>query len=830
MLKQLLHSNWTVKAVKVTGKTTKVPLTVRGKEIPATVPGCVHTDLLAAGLLRDPYYGTNELKQEWIGRTDWRYACEFDVDPGLLAHEMVELVCEGLDAVARIELNGKVVGDTCDMHYPCRFGVAKPMLRSGRNSLAVTFSAPLNYAEAARDLAGDLPRTEKHPFNFIRKMACNFGWDWGPALVTSGIWRPIYLEAWNSARIKAVRPLVLSADANIAHVEVVVDLDMLNLPPGAAATATLTEGGGRTFTGTATIQRELSTARIPLTVPQPQLWWPRGHGAQPLYALVVKLSAEGKELGSWSHRIGLRTARLNTSPDSIGSQFTIEVNGKPIFCKGANWIPDDCFLNRVDEARYRRRLEQAVGANMNMLRVWGGGIFETDTFYSLCSEMGIMVWQDFLFACAAYPEEGPTPELVENEARHNIVRLAKHPSLVIWNGCNENIWAYFDWGWKPKLENRTWGLRYYLDLLPKLVRELDPTRSFWPGSPFSGSMDIHPLDDKHGNKHVWDVWFGKDYAAYRNHAPRFCSEFGYQGPPTYATLRHAIPAKELRPDSKAMLLHQKSGGGNERIHERLAVRFEIPKDFDAWLYLMQLNQARALQTGVEWFRSRQPVCMGTLYWQINDCWPVVSWAAVDGEGRLKPLWYATRRFFADRLLTIQPEADGKLLLHAINDSDSPWRAGGSLRRLNFSSAPGPAESFALDVAPRSSRNFPISQQIVVAQDAASEFLLAEVDGQRAFWFFELDKNLAYPEPRYTAEVTRKGGRYAVKVTAATFLRDLALFADRLDPAAEVNDQLVTLLPGESFAFEFSSEKRLSRKALVAPPLLQCANRFGKSRA
>ncbi|MCY3020183.1 MAG: glycoside hydrolase family 2 protein, partial [Planctomycetota bacterium] len=497
--------------------------------------------------------------------------------------------------------------------------------------------------------------------------------------------------------------------------------------------------------------------------------------------------------------------------------------------------PDDCFPTRVDEARYRRRLEQAVAANMNMLRVWGGGIFETDTFYELCSEMGIMVWQDFLFACAAYPEEEPIRSLVEAEARHNIVRLAKHPSLVIWNGCNENIWGYFDWNWKPKLENRTWGLGYYLDLLPKLVRELDPTRSFWPGSPFSGSMDVHPLDDRHGNKHIWDVWFGKDYAAYRNHRPRFCSEFGFQGPPTHATLKHSMPARELRPDSKSMLHHQKMNGGNERIHERLAEHFDVPRDFSAWHYVMQLNQARALQTGVEWFRSRQPVCMGTLYWQINDCWPVVSWAAVDGEGRLKPLWYATRRFFADRLLTIQPlqpphKLGEHLMLHAINDNDGPWRGEARIDLLRFDGhAEGLSRGHAdFDVRPRS-----VGTAVLYGvpfgspRDPANEFLVATLGEQRAWWFFAIDKNLAYPEPRYDAEVSQVGAQWRVKVTAHTLLRDLALFPDRLDPTAVVNEQLITLLPGESFTFEFASAKRLSRKELTAPPVLQCANRFGK---
>jgi beta-mannosidase len=359
--------------------------------------------------------------------------------------------------------------------------------------------------------------------------------------------------------------------------------------------------------------------------------------------------------------------RLNTDPDEIGSRFTVEVNGKPIFCRGANWIPDDCFPTRVDQARYRRRITQAVEADMNMLRVWGGGLYEAEAFYDVCDELGVMVWQDFLFACSMYPEGGRFRALVEAEARYQIARLSRHASLVLWCGNNENIWFWFTRGWEEKFPGRPWGAGLYFDLLPKLVAELDPTRPYWPGSPYSGSMEIDPIDDRHGNEHVWDAWNREDYTIYRSHTPRFVSEFGHQAPPTYPTLRRAIPADQLAWDSPAMLHHQKAREGNIKLNTRLAEHFQVPADFDDWLYLTQLNQARAIGLGVERFRSRRPVCMGTLYWQLNDCWPVSSWAAIDGDGRAKPLWFATRRFYAERLLSIQPEGE-KLALFAVNDT------------------------------------------------------------------------------------------------------------------------------------------------------------------
>ncbi|MDQ3813664.1 MAG: glycoside hydrolase family 2 protein, partial [Armatimonadota bacterium] len=622
-------------------------------------------------------------------------------------------------------------------------------------------------------------------------------------------------------------PLVRRADADGAMVEVLVDL-MGQENTRANLEVTLTAPDGAAIKPATSAPTDSGSVRVTVKVPTPQLWWPRGYGEQPLYDLNVKLSdaRSGALLDEWSSRIGLRTVRLNTEKDEIGTKFILEVNGRPIFCKGANWIPDDCFLNRVDEARYRRRIEQALAANMNMLRIWGGGIYETEAFYRLCDELGVLVWQDFLFACAAYPEEPPFDQLVEVEARYNITRLSKHPSLVLWNGCNENIWGYFDWGWKPKVEGRTWGLGFYLDLLPKLMSEIDPTRPYWPGSPYSGSMEIHPNDDRHANMHIWDAWNQVDYTIYRAYSPRFSSEFGHQAPPTYATLQKSIPADQLSPDSPAMLHHQKANGGNDKLNNRLAEHFEIPADFDDWLYLTQVNQARAVQTGVEWFRSRQPRCMGSLYWQINDCWPVTSWAAIDGYGRFKPLWYATRRFYADRLLTIQPEGD-HLALYAVNDTDETWSSDLILARLTFNGQ-HQSEKIGLEVGPRSCRQvLELDPAFYAPGNAANEFLLARADDACTTWFFDIDQNLNYPEPAFDAELTSDGSIHRLTITAHSLLRDVAIFVDRLDAEATINDQLVTLLPGESFMFVIESGQALTREALTAPPVFQCANRFGR---
>ena len=809
----------------------EMPEATRGRELAAQVPGCIHTDLLAAGLIAEPYRDRNELGLQWIGYADWQYACRFRPQAGLLDCGKVELVCEGLDTVAALTLNGQPIGEAANMHHPHRFDVAG-VLRGGENVLAVTFRSAIQYAGEMQRQLGPRPHVERHPFNFIRKMACNFGWDWAPTLVTAGIWRPIYLAGWSGMRIGSVRPLVRRADADRAVVDVCVDLALGGGPVarGTYASARLAGPDGREVSDSTVIADGDGLAVVRLDVPEPRLWFPRGRGEQALYALRVEVAAPGPAghdaLDAWAGRIGLRTVRHDTAGDEIGSKFTIEVNGQPIFCKGANWVPDDCFPSRVDAGRYRRRLEQAAGANVNMLRVWGGGIYESDAFYDACDELGILVWQDFLFACAAYPEEQPLRDAVETEARYQVARLSCHPSLVLWNGCNENVWGYLDWGWKGALDGRTWGGGYYLDLLPKIVAELDPTRPYWPASPYSGSMDIHPLDDRHGNQHLWDAWKHAGHWAYRDHCPRFASEFGYQGPPTYATLRAAIPPDQLHLGSESLEHHQKFPGGNEKLSVRMAEQFRVPADIDDWLYLAQVVQARGVTCGVEWFRSRQPTCMGTLYWQFNDCWPVTSWSAVDGCGRRKPLWYATRRFYADRLLTIQPEGGG-LAVFAVNDGDEPWQGELALARMDFAGTKLAAGVAELDVPARSCRRAVVlGEPLSRPDDGSAELIVAESGPVRGTWFFDVDKNLAYPEARFDADLSGVRGRWRLRVTAGSLLRDVAILADYLDGDARVGEQLVTLLPGESFVFEIGSNRRLDVGQLVRPPVMQCVNRFG----
>jgi beta-mannosidase len=783
-----------------------VPATVRAAlPIPATVPGTVHTDLLAAGLIPDPYLDRNELTLDWIGRVAWVY--ERDLPAAGDGPADAVLAFEGLDTVATVSVDGTVLARTENMHR--RYEVPVRLRAGGTSRLAVRFDSAWEFGEAERERIGALPNQYPAPFNFLRKMACNFGWDWGPTLVTAGIWRPVTLIRATGPRISEVRPRVtVEAGRGVAAFDVTLAApaeDAVELSAAVGeATAHLTVPAGAI------------TATVEISVDNPDVWWPRGLGPQPLYDATVRLPGD-----EWQARIGFRTVRLDTEEDPEGTPFTLIVNGLPVPVRGANWIPDDCFPSRVTPDRLHTRIDQAVDAGINLLRIWGGGVYESREFYTACDERGVLVWQDFLFACAAYPEDDRLAAEVDAEARDNVARLMPHPSLVLWNGNNENIWGWFDWDWQAGIGDRTWGLGYYLDLLPRAVRETDLTRPYWPGSPYSGSMERHPNDEDHGPVHVWDVWNTADYTVYRDYRPRFVAEFGWQAPPTWSTMTGALHDDPLTPTSPGMLHHQKATDGNGKLERGLAPHFPVPTDLTDWHFATQLNQARAIGLGIRHYRSLRPRCSGTIVWQLNDCWPVTSWAAVDGQGRKKPMWYALRAAHAERLLTIEPRGDG-LALVAVNDTPATWRGPVTVRRLSFDGAvlAEHRTRFAADRVGAVSMPLPAA----LAIPAEGELLVADAEsGERALWFFAADRDLPYKPAELDAQATRDGADVVLTFTARTLVRDLCVFADRIHPAAEADDCLVTLLPGERRTLRVRGVPPGREGELLAGPVLRTAN-------
>ncbi|WP_233712090.1 glycoside hydrolase family 2 protein [Kribbella turkmenica] len=778
-----------------------------GTTVAATVPGEVHTDLLAAGEIPDPFDGDNESALAWIGRTSWSYRTTFDWSAD--GNSVQELVAEGLDTVATVTLNGQELGRTRNQHRSYRFDVTGLLVAEG-NELVVDFTGPVTAAEEVQAGFGSWPHTNLHPYNALRKMASNFGWDWGPDVATAGIWRPIRIESWSGVRIDSVRPLAgVEDDRGVLTTHVA--LAWADGAEGDATVSVEVDGTKRS----ATVKPGTGTVELVATVDSVSLWWPRGHGEQPLYDVTVTVHED-----SWHGRVGFRNVSLNVDPDDDGTRFVISVNDKPIYVRGANWIPDDAFVTRLNRTTYATGVQDAVDAGMNLLRVWGGGIYESEDFYDLCDEQGILVWQDFLFACAAYSEDDSLKAEVDAEAREAVTRLSRHASLAVWNGNNENIWGYVEWGWRVPLAGRPWGAGYYFDLLPRIVAELDPRTPYSHGSPYSFGQFVHPNDERHGTMHIWDVWNQVDYTTYRDYKPRFVSEFGFQGPPAWSTLTSVVHDVPLDPYGEQMLVHQKAFEGNLKLERGLGAHLPKWKDIDDWHWTTQLNQARAIAFGTEHFRSLYPLNTGSVVWQLNDNWPVVSWAAVDGHGIRKPLWHVLQRVYADRLLTVQPR-DSELVVAAHNDSDETWSAEVAVTRRSTGSETLARETFVLEVERRSATLSSLPESITKPSDPTREYVeVRAADGSTAYWYFVEDTALRLQGDAYAATVTATANGYDVTVTATALAKDLALFPDRLDPAARVDSGLVTLSAGESHTFHVTAT---DVPTSVGVPVLRSAN-------
>jgi beta-mannosidase len=814
MIRIDLHAGWTVSATA-----GPIPAGFPAR-IAASVPGCIHTDLLAAGLIEEPYLDDNESRMQWIGRSDFRYESQFAAD--LAGFERVELVCEGLDTVASIALNGVEIGHTRNQHRSYRFDVGD-LLRASENELSVSFDSALNYAEAAETRLGHKPYVgNSHPYNTIRKMASNFGWDWGPVLVTAGIWKPIYLLGWSGARIRTITPLATVNPNGSGRVSVSVSTERTHDRP-LTLRARLTGRDGQTVVEHSSSD---SSDTVDIVVPSPALWWPRGYGDQPLYHLSVELVDGDEVMDTVERDVGFRTVEVRDEPDEFGTAFTFYINHQRVLIKGANWIPDDCFVSRVTEADYANGVKDATDAGINLLRIWGGGIYERDALYDLCNRAGVMVWQDFLFACAAYSEAPELWDEVEAEARENIARLASHPALVFYNGSNENVEGYYEWGWKEEMaDGEAWGNGYYETLLPSLLADLDPTRPYRPSSPFSPRDQANPRDPDNGTVHSWEVWNRQDYSHYRDTIPRFVSEFGFQGPPNYATITSSIHDRPLASDSPGMLAHQKAQDGNGKLSRGYAPHLPVPSSFDDWQFTTQLNQARAISYGIEHFRSHFPRTSGTIIWQLNDCWPVTSWAAVDGDRRRKPLWYALRAVNAERLLTIQPR-DGHLAVIASNDSASPWDEVLQVRRIALDGAELERQTLHLVVEPRHNTTVIVDALLAEPLNPAAEVLVIDsAHARRALWYFVEDLELDLPPIAVRSSLTRTDTGYQISFCADGFVKDLVLSPDRLDPSAFVDDMLVTLLPGEEYLVAVTTANDLDEWKLVSHPVLQSVNQL-----
>jgi beta-mannosidase len=784
---------------------------------PATVPGCVHTDLMQNKLIDDPFYRDNEPKLQWIGKTDWEYQTTFNATPEILKHKNLELIFEGLDTYADVYLNDTLLLKADNMFRTWRVD-AKPALKIGSNTLRIHFRSPINeilpvMAKMSYQLPAVNDQGEKTS-PFTRKAPYQYGWDWGPRFVTSGIWRPVSLEAWDTARVESLRIVQNKLDS--ASAQMTADVEVISSGGGDATIIieNLTDKGAPVRQPVKLIAGTNKVA-VNFTISKPRLWWPNGMGAHPLYDLRARLFVGGGEVDQAATRTGLRTLELRQQPDKDGKTFTFVINGVPVFAKGANWIPADSFPTRITRERYRQLLESARDSNMNLLRVWGGGIYEADDFYKLCDEMGVLVWQEFMFACSMYPGDQAFLDNVRAEAIDNVKRLRNHPSIVIWCGNNEVETAWQHWGWKQNLPASLWDdyKKIFHGVLPEVVAAYDPTRPYWPSSP-SSNLEDDPDSQKMGDVHYWEVWHAaKPFTEYEKQHPRFMSEYGFQSFPQIETVNSYTVASDHNIQSPVMMAHQKHPRGNQLIREYMLREYAEPKDFESFLYVSQVLQAEGIKIGAEHLRRIMPHNMGSLYWQIDDCWPVASWSSIDYYGRWKALQYYARRFYNNLLISPHVE-DDNLNLYVVSDRTQAVPAQIKMSLMDFDGKVLTSTEKSVTLAPQSSNSYlsiPV-KTLLQGRESKSVFLSCEllVDGQVVSsneHFFEPYKKLSMPKPSITSEVTATRNGFKISLVSDKFARAVYLSAPGVD--GFFSDNYFDLLPGKKVEVEFRTRARLS---------------------
>jgi beta-mannosidase len=790
----------------------------KAKWYPASVPGCVHTDLLNQKLIEDPFYRDNEQKLQWIGKTDWEYQTNFNVTSELFARTNIELIFEGLDTYADVFLNEAPLISTDNMFRTWHVN-ARPLVKLGVNLLRIRFRSPINevlplmskmdYELPAGNDQGE--KTSPH----TRKAPYQYGWDWGPRFVTSGVWRPVFLEAWDAARLNDLQILPGKITRETASLTAVVEVQSTMEGPAKLVLVSPTDK-------TVMVTRDVTLAQgrnrltLDFVIAHPALWWPNGLGAHPLYTFKARLLIQSALVDQTTKRTGLRALELRQQPDESGKSFSFVINGVPVFAKGGNWIPADSFPSRISKDKYRRLLEAVADTNMNMLRVWGGGIYESDDFYDLCDEMGILVWQDFMFGCSLYPGDQAFCENVRQEASDNVKRLRNHPSIVIWVGNNEIESGWFHWGWREKLPAKLWDdyRRVFYGVLPEVCKSLDPSRAYWPSSP-SSNLEDDPESQKMGDLHYWQVWHASaPFSDYEKQFPRFMSEYGFQSFPQIETVNTYTATGDRDIKSPVMMAHQRHPRGNQLIREYMLREYPEPKDFESFLYVSQVLQAEGIKIGAEHLRRIMPHNMGSLFWQIDDCWPVASWSSIDYTGRWKALQYYARRFYNDVLVSPHEE-NGSLNLYLVSDrlQSTPGQLQVSL--LDFEGRTLWQQATNVSVMPLTSKSYlsiPIDK-LLAGRDARSVFLYTELtvadkSVSRNEHFFQAYKNLLLPPAQIrTTTLARTRSGFSITLTSDKLAR--AVYLSLLNQPGFFVDNYFDLIPGKKVQVEFRTSGPLN---------------------
>ncbi|MFO7889193.1 MAG: glycoside hydrolase family 2 protein [bacterium] len=778
---------------------------------PASVPGCIHMDLYKNEIIGDPFYKSNEDSVQWIEKENWIYENKFKVSDETLTMDHIFLYFNGLDTYTDIFVNDSLVLKTDNMFREWRVE-CRDILKQGENRIKIKFYSPVikDSVKASR-LSYTLPDNRV----FTRKAPYHYGWDWGPRFVTMGIWRPVVLKAWNQAVIEDLHIYQKKLTENRAFLTAYfqiqairslnVDISLINEKINtvlADSVFSLKEGNNK--------------FDMNFSIPDPQLWWCNGLGEQYLYSVKGELKLHGKTIDTINERMGIRSVEIVEEKDSVGSSFKVVLNGVPVFMKGANYIPQDSFLPRVTKKRYENIIQAAVEANMNMLRVWGGGIYENDLFYDLCDENGILVWQDFMFACAVYPGDTAFLENVEKEAVQNIKRLRNHPCIALWCGNNEIDEAWHNWGWQEqygysdKDSAEIWHnyLKIFHDVLPDAVKKFDPGRFYWPSSPKIGWGREQSL--REGDCHYWGVWWGREpFSVYEEKVGRFMSEYGFQAIPSLKTIQKFTDSAGMNLQSESMQTHQKHPFGYELIKEYIERDYKVPGEFKSYIYISQLLQRDGIVKAIEAHRRAKPYCMGTLYWQLNDCWPVVSWSSVDYYGIWKALHYGVKNAYQDIL--ISPVREDELIkVHIVSDKLESLTGELRLCLLTFSGECLWEKSVITDIQENSSKvYFSIPIDSLLKNGNKKEFVLTcslhkeqQTIAENNF-FFVSPKDLYLDNPDISYEVKRTSKGYSLDLTCTSLAKDIFLSVDNSD--GFFTDNYFDLIPGERKTVEFRCE-------------------------
>lgn len=782
-----LQNNWVLKQSQ------------KAIEIPFSVPGDFHSSLLANKLIDDPYYRDNEYSVDWVHQQDWTIEREFELDSNALSNTCL-LQLDQLDCIGSIYINDNLVANTHSQFIRYSFDITAYLV-VGTNQIRIGFeSASAKALQKAQEFPFELPflswNCRVPHTNMLRKTPCHAGWDWNICLMPAGIYGDVFLRFVKTHSIQDVKfeQHFDDSDVTLDVSASVVVTEPCTLPCRLSIAGSNIETEEVLQPGTHELQWSMD-------IRSPKKWWPIGSGEQTLYPFTLAVGDQEQQ-----HQLGFRQVRIEQTPDEHGSGFQFNVNGRALFMRGANWIPADALPSRICPATVKELLQSAVDANMNMLRVWGGGQYEPDWFYELCDQMGILIWQDFMFSCNHYPAADPAwLELVRTEATQQVRRLSKHPCLALWCGDNELVGA-LKW-WQVTQDNRDRYLANYsrLNHTVELATQAQISDiDFWPSSPSVGHMDFGDgwKNDAAGDMHFWDVWHeAKPFSAYQDIHPRFCSEFGFQSFPSMPVIDTFTQEGDQNVSSSVMDVHQRNVGGNARIVETLVRYFEFPDSFERMVFLSQCQQAMAIKTAVEYWRCLKPHCMGTLFWQLNDTWPVASWASLEYGGGWKLLHYATKRFYQPVLVAMVPGHerfgnDGQLMLKVVNDLGDAISVsiqliahdelGNTLSTQNYTVAVKADAVLTLDSFEKSANN-----KIAYYRFAWSHE--NQASGQNEYWLKPY-KEFSLPSPNIAMTEVRVDGESCIQLTSdeAAYFVSIDLGGNRV-----FSDNGFTLLPGET---------------------------------